>query len=133
MWDEDSSPGASFMRQLLWNQGQHLMKSTVYAHNLRHQPELAARHQKIFGHVWKSAGTDVFGLIASAYGEDWGRAPDAPKKPCAVNQKDKHNDDLVGAREKCAQEREHQLQGVPEASERVVEEAQGGACAKESG
>jgi len=122
---EDETPAARFMRRLVRQRAIEFMRSPDYLKPLRYDFERAKRDQKRFGHIWKEYGTDIFQLIAEAHGENWD-AEDEEKKEAAVNQRGSiQNDDLVATCEKSTRERQHQLQGKPEASLGVVEEDQG--------
>jgi len=109
------------------------MRNRAYLRQLRYNHELAERDQKAFGKIWEEYGTDVNGLIADAYGEDWEMPLEESKeevrarhkKEAAVNQRTAYNDDLVATRESSSCERLDQLQGVPEKSECVLEEDKG--------
>jgi hypothetical protein len=116
---EDETPAARFMRRLVRQRAIEFMRSPDYLKPLRYDFERAKRDQKRFGHIWNEYGTD------EAHGENWD-AEDEEKKEAAVNQRGSiQNDDLVATCEKSPRERQHQLQGKPEASLGVVEEDQG--------
>ena len=117
------------MRQLVRERALEFMRCPDYLKALRFDYVRAKHAQKRFGAVWAEFGKTVFQLIAEAYGEIWDAEDEekhayknpAPKKEAAINQKD---DDLVTTREAGPLERQHELQGKPETSERVLEENQ---------
>ena len=139
MWENDD-PRAVFMRRLIRQRAVEFMRSPKYLRSLRFRNDLAIRDQKMFGHIWEEYETNVYQLIAEAHGETWdaeteekeqyrarhdAAASASPKIEAAVNQRIRGHDDLVAARETGSLEREHQLQGEPEKSIRLVEEDEG--------
>ena len=137
---EDNDPAAKFMRRLVRERAVEFMRSPDYLLPLRFDYERARRDQKHFGHIWEEYGTNVFQLIAEAHGETWdaeteekeqyrarhdAAASAVQKIEAPVNQRIRGHDDLVAARETGSREREHQLQGEPEKSIRLVEEDEG--------
>ena len=138
MWENDD-PRAVFMRRLIRQRAVEFMRSPKYLRSLRFRNDLAVRDQRMFGHIWEEYKTNVYQLIAEAHGETWdaeteekeqyrarhdAAASAVQKIEAPVNQKGTH-DDLVAARETGSLEREHQLQGEPEKSIRLVEEDEG--------
>ena len=127
MWFDDS-PRTKFLKELVHQRATRFAHNGPFLRDLRHRPEEARNLQRVYGKVWESQGTNVFKLIASACGETWdledeekhARAPE--KKEVAIKQRD---DDLVATREEGTCRREHELQGVAEEGERVLEEEQG--------
>jgi len=140
---EDDSPIARFWGRLVRERALEFMKSKAYLKKLRYNYEQAKSDQKLFGTIWEEYGTNVFQLIAEAYGETWDAEDEekrtfdcSVKKEVAVNQREDVPDaDLVGTREESARERIDELQGKPEAGVRVLEEDEGrarqGSCAEE--
>ena len=141
---EDESPTARFMRWLIRDRAIEFMRSPDYLRPLRYDYDRAKRDQKRFGHIWEEFGTNVFQLIAEAHGENWDAEDEekhcSRKNEVAITQRvTGQNDDLVTTCETGTRERQHQLQGKPEASISVVEEDQGkgdqirgGACKTET-
>ena len=127
------------MKRLVRERACEFMRSPDYLRPLRFDFERAKRDQKRFGEIWAEYGTNVYQLIAESYGETWDaeddekhagiaktRAPARTKKESALPQRVcPINDDVVGAREEGPRQRFDELQGKPEARERVVEEGQG--------
>jgi len=148
MWENDD-PRALFMKRLIRQRAVEFMRSPKYMRLLRHRNDLAVRDQRMFGHIWAEYGTNVYQLIAEAHGETWDAeteekeryraehdASEPEKIEAPVNQKKRGHDDLVAAREGGARERQHQLQGEPEKSIRLLEEDEGRgkrACCEEEG
>ena len=143
MWENDD-PRAVFMRRLIRQRAVEFMRSPKYLRSLRFRNDLAVRDQRMFGHIWEEYKTNVYQLIAEAHGETWDAETEQKEQYRArhdaaalqekieapVNQRER-DDDLVAAREAGSREREHQLQGEPEASIRLVEEDEGrGGCKK---
>ena len=135
LWAEDSAHG-QFWRRLLRERAESIASDEVHLRRLRYQPALAKSEQKRFGHVWADAGTDVYKLIAGAYGEVWDEedeekqrfaAAHAGKKEAAVKQR-KPDDDLVGARQKDARRRLDKLQGEPQTGLEDLEEGGRQSC-----
>ena len=127
-WDEED-PRQRFWKRLVRERALEFMKCPTYMRKLRFNYDQAKSDQKLFGHIWAEYGTNVFQLIAEAHGETWDAEDEEKhcvKKDVAVNQrKEPIDDDLVGAREESPRERQHLLQGEPEASLGVLEEEQG--------
>ena len=150
MWENDD-PRALFMKRLIRQRAVEFMRSPKYMRLLRHRNDLAVRDQRMFGHIWAEYGTNVYQLIAEAHGETWDAETEEKERYRAehdasesepekieapVNQKKRGHDDLVAAREGGARERQHQLQGEPEKSIRLLEEDEGRgkrACCEEEG
>jgi len=134
MWEDAN---ARFWGQLVRQRATMFMQNREFLQTLRGDFEEAKRLQKLFGHVWAEYGTDVYKLISSACGENWdfedeeknAFARAAVKKEAAVKQKD---DDLAPAREAGPRCGLDQLQGISQASERVLEEDEGLGKSKES-
>ena len=135
---EDDDPAARFMKRLVRERAVEFMRSPDYLLPLRFDYERARRDQKHFGHIWAEYGTNVYQLIAEAHGENWDPedeekqnfaktyASSQKKKESAITQRAlPQNDDLVGTCKAGPRERLDELQGKPEARERVVEEEQG--------
>ena len=133
---EDNDPAAKFMRRLVRERAVEFMRSPDYLLPLRFDYERARRDQKHFGEIWEEYGTNVYRLIAEAYGENWdaedeekqmyARAAPTKKKEVAITQRAQpQNDDLVTTREAGPRERLDELQGKPEARVVVVEEDEG--------
>ena len=140
-----------FMTRLKEERAQMFMRDREYMKTLRFKYEVARDMQKMFGKIWAEHGTDVFQLIAEAHGETWDAETEEKERYRAehdasesepekieapVNQKKRGHDDLVAAREGGARERQHQLQGEPEKSIRLLEEDEGRgkrACCEEEG
>ena len=131
-WETESA-AERFMKRLVRERACEFMRSPDYLRPLRFDFERAKRDQKRFGEIWAEYGTNVYQLIAESYGETWD-AEDEEKHAGAVHKKNEsaitqrtlpRNDDVVAAREEGPRQRFDELQGKPEASERVLEEAQG--------
>ena len=137
MWeDTDSEVHDAFWDKLLQERAEMFENFPEFLRSLRFNYKEAERMQRMFGRVWASRNTNIYKLIARACGEVWDDEDDEkaayarsrPKKDVAIKQSDtrRPNDDLVGAREKGARRRQHELQGVPETRQRLLEEAEGG-------
>ena len=134
MW-EDDNPHARFWRQLTTSRAHMFMKNHEFLRSLRRDYDRAKELQRLFGHVWAQYGTDIFRLTAEACGENWdfedeeknAFARAAAKKEVAIKQREKagNDDDVVAAREASPRRRQHQLQGVAQESECVLEEEEG--------
>ena len=135
MWeDTDSEVHDAFWDKLLQERAEMFENFPEFLRSLRFNYKEAERMQRMFGRVWASRNTNIYKLIARACGETWDDEDDEkaasarsrPKKDVAIKQSDtrRPNDDLVATREEGARRREHQLQGVPEASERLLEETE---------
>ena len=130
----DSTPAEKFLSRLRHSRARHFMRDREYMKSLRHNYEAAKTMQRWFGEIWETYGTNVFQLIAEAHGESWDAEDEEkhaparePKKSQLVEQRDNaYNDDVVRTCEKGARQRQHQLQGIPQASERVLEEERWG-------
>ena len=105
----DENPAKTFLDKLRRQRAIMFMRNRAYLRQLRYNHEMAERDQKAFGRIWAEYGTDVNGLIADAYGEDWEMPLEESKeevrvrhkKEAAVNQRTAYkNDDLVATREK---------------------------------
>jgi hypothetical protein len=137
----DASPAEKFISELRRSRARHFMRNRDFMKSLRHNYEAAKDMQRSFGEIWETYGTNVFQLIAEAHGESWdadleessARSPRLqdeekhaparePKKTQLVEQRETDNDDVVRTCEESARQRQHQLQGVPQASECVLEE-----------
>ena len=128
VWDQED-PRQRFWKRLVRERAVEFLKCPDYMKKLRFNYEQAKSDQALFGDIWAEYGTNVFQLIAEAHGETWDAEDEEKhcvKKDVAVNQrKEPIDDDLVGARQESARERQHLLQGEPEASLGVLEEEQG--------
>ena len=135
---EDDGPAARFIKRLVRERAVDFMRSPDYLLPLRFDYDRAKRDQKHFGHIWAEYGTNVYQLIAEAHGENWDPedeekqnfaktyASAQKKKESAITQRAlPQNDDLVATCKAGPRERVDELQGKPEARERVVEEEQG--------
>ena len=128
MWTNESLH-ARFRRQLIRQRAIANMQNVEYLRQLRYCNDLAKRDQRLFGQIWEEHGTNVYKLIAGACGETWDEEDEqktafALKKIDAINKGLKGNtsdDDLDATREKGARERQHQLQGIAQASVHLVE------------
>ena len=138
-WKPD--PVAAFWERLIRERAVEWMREPKWMKPLRFDNDEAMRMQKRFGAVWEEYGTDIYKLIAQAHNENWdaedeqkhapalakveyAAAPLWEKKESTVNQR--NDDNLAPAREAGTRERLDQLQGKPEASERVLEEDEKG-------
>ena len=130
----DENPAKTFLDKLRRQRAIMFMRNRAYLRQLRYNHEMAERDQKAFGKIWEEYGTDVNGLIADAYGEDWEMPLEESKeevrarhkKEAAVNQRTAYkNDDLVATREKSSRGGLDELQGQLKASVSVLEEEQG--------
>ena len=132
VWD-DESPNSRFMRRLIRERAIEWMQDPTFLKSVRFRNEEAKRMQKRFGAVWSEFGTDIYKLIAKAYGEAWDAEDEekhAPavateKKVSAINQ-NARNDDLVTTRKKGTRSGLDHFQGIFEASVCVVEEEEEG-------
>ena len=127
VWDQED-PRQRFWKRLVRERAVEFLKCPDYMKKLRFNYEQAKSDQALFGDIWAEYGTNVFQLIAEAHGETWDAEDEEKhcvKKDVAVNQRKEPDDDLVGAREESPRERQHLLQGEPEASLGVLEEEQG--------
>ena len=115
------------------------MLDTEYLRSLRYKPQCAKEDQKLFGDIWKQHNTDIYKLVAKAHGENWDSEDDEKsgcgrfaKKtaPIVVQREQRKHDHVVAAREEGPRRRQHELQGKPEASVRVVEEEDKGCRAE---
>jgi len=139
----DASPAEKFISGLRHSRARHFMRNQDFMRSLRHNYEAAKSMQREFGEIWETYGTNVFQLIAEAHGESWDAEDEEkhaparePKKTQVVEQRETDNDDVVRTCEESARQRQHQLQGIPQASECVMEEEQGRGnqdCSPESG
>ena len=116
-----------FWRRLIRERAHEFAANTERLRKLRYEPEKAADSQKRFGKAWREMNTNVYKLIAGAYGESWDLEDEekhgtfeAPKKEAAVKQRE--NDNLARAREKDARVRFDQLQREPQAGLEILEE-----------
>jgi hypothetical protein len=132
-WGADADePVQRFWKRLIRERAVDFMQSPVYLKPLRYDYERARRDQARFGHIWAEHGTNVYKLIAGAYGENWD-AEDDEKQRYALEHKEKgcsgkansDHGNLARTREEGPRERRHPVQGFPEARERLVEEGQG--------
>ena len=124
-WEEDD-PHVLFWKRLLHERAEMFQNSPEYLRTLRQDYAGARRLQKLFGHIWREQGTDIFKLTAEACGENWdlsARTPDEEKTPYV--QLNDNNDDVDRTREKSARGRLDLLQGVSEASEQELEKGKG--------
>lgn len=125
MWEEHENAHYAFLRKLTETRAREYMSDVAFLRLLRNNYELAAINQKLFGHVYEEYGTSIYKLIAEACNEVWDDEDEqknafrCSKKEAAVKQR--AHDDLAPAREKGSRSRQHELQGVSEASERLLE------------
>ena len=137
------SPQEAFLDRLMRQRVQGMLEKPEHLKCLRHDHSRLQRIQRLFGRHLDEAGTSMYKLVAAAYGESWDfeddeKNPDrnrteAEPEPQAGSpaelfpglQGKGNHDDLVAAREKSTRLWEHELQREPQASERVVEEAEG--------
>ncbi len=125
-WEEDD-PHVLFWKRLLHERAEMFQNSPEYLRTLRQDYAGARRLQKLFGHIWREQGTDIFKLTAEACGENWdlsARAPDEEKTPY-VQLNDNNNDDVDRTREKGARSGLDLLQRVSQASEQELEKGKG--------
>jgi hypothetical protein len=129
LWVENSAHGR-FWRQLLRDRAAQIVGDEAHLRRLRYLPDLVKSVQRKFGHIWADANTNIYKLIAGAFGEVWDEEDDekqqfaaahAGKKEAAVKQR-KLDDDLVGARKKDARRGVDELQGEPQESLEDLEE-----------
>ena len=141
IWEDNTAHGR-FWRQLVRQRAEAHMQDAEYMRHLRYQNDRAKQDQKLFGHIWEEYGTNVYKLIAKACGETWDAEDDeknglgrfADKKTAPIQQRGNNACKLVvSARKGGSLEREHKLQGKPDASVRVVEEEKGGAEKRQKG
>ena len=137
MWED---PVARFWERLIRQRAIEFMRFEPFLRSLRSgtgAADTAKRLQKRFGEIWAEYDTDIYKLIGSACGENWDMqneekcAAFGTKNDTAVNQENKDDDNLAGARETGTRERLDELQGVVEESECVLEEEKGGCEAPE--
>ena len=125
MWEEEENVHCAFLRKLTERRARECMQSVPFLQFLRTDYDKARVNQKLFGHVYARYGTDIYKLIAKACNEVWDEEDEeknafrCSKKEAAVKQRE--YDDLAPAREKGSRSRQHELQGVSEASERLLE------------
>ena len=142
MW-EDDTPHARFWRQLTTNRAKQFMQNHEFLRTLRRDYDRAKQLQRLFGHVWAEYGTDIFRLTAEACGENWDfDSPESsPRRDCSQDEeknafaraaakkevavKQRADDNVVATREAGSRRGQHQLQGVAQESERVLEEEEG--------
>ena len=135
VWKNDTHH-ARFWRQLLQQNADQRRLDEEYLKRLRYQPERAKDDQKRFGSIWARHNTNIYKLIADAYGEVWDDEDEekqrsresalALEKTAASNLKD--NGNLDRAREESSRRRQHELQGVSQAGVGLVEESERKEC-----
>jgi hypothetical protein len=134
MWKAEP-PAVRFMRRLVKQRAELLMRDKVYLKTIRCNYPVAKRLQKRFGDVWSEFGTNIFELIAGSCGEDWDAedeekfafAQQSEKKTSPMNLKENtRDDDVVATCEKGARSGLDQLQGKPETGLGELEEAEEG-------
>ena len=121
VWRNDT-PHGRFWRQLLQENADQRRLDEDYLKRLRYRADLAKEDQKRFGHIWAEHGTNVYKLIAGAYGENWDAEDDEKqryalehgKKGCSGKANSNHGN-LARTREEGPRERRHPVQGFPEA------------------
>ena len=138
------SPQEAFMDRLMRQRVQGMLEKPEHLKCLRHDHSRLQYAQRLFGRHLDEAGTSMYKLVAAAHVESWDFEDDE-KNPATEeateaepqaqdffpglqgkgNQGRIKHDDLVAAREESTRLREHELQREPQASERVVEEAEG--------
>ena len=132
MWEAEPA-AARFMRRLVKQRAEQLMRDKVYLKTLRCNYAVAKRLQKRFGDVWSEFGTNIFELIAGSCEEDWD-AEDEEKNAFAQHEKktspmnlkeNTRDDDVVATCEKGARRGLDQLQGKLETGLGELEEAEG--------
>ena len=140
----DTSPHAKFWRQLLNSRVDLLVGSKTWLRSLRFKNDEVRWWIKKAGFIFEERGLNLYQLIAESYDENWDAEDEekhcSRKNEVAITQRATgQNDDLVTTCETGTRERQHQLQGKPEASISVVEEDQGkgdqirgGACKTET-
>ena len=129
---ETETPHQRFWKKLIRQRAESHMQDVAYLKMLRNRNDLAKADQKHFGAVWAEHGTNIYKLIAKAHGEVWDSEDDqktaskleAAEKSGSLEQRE--NADLDRTRKESPRGRQHQLQGIAEASERVVEESKVG-------
>jgi hypothetical protein len=129
-WDNEH---AQFWDRLLRERAAQIAGDPAWLKSVRYDMKEAEVLQRRFGYVWKESGTNIFKLVASAFGETWDEEDDqknearvaCTKESAPLRENTRNHDDLVATREKGAREREHLLQREPEASECELEEAEG--------
>ena len=133
MWKAEPA-AARFMRRLVKQRAEQLMRDKVYLKTLRFNYAVAKRMQKRFGDVWSEFGTNIFELIAGSCEEDWDAedeeknafAQQSEKKTSPMNLKENtRDDDVVATCEKGARRGLDQLQGKLETGLGELEEAEG--------
>ena len=130
-WDNEH---AQFWDRLLRQRAADIAGDPAWLKSVRYDMEEAEKLQKRFGYIWEESGTNIYKLIAGAFGETWDEEDDqknaervgaGTKEIAPLRENTRDHDDLVATREKGAREREHLLQREPEESERELEEAEG--------
>ena len=132
-WKEEL-PAARFMRRLVKQRAEQLMRDKVYLKTLRCNYPVAKALQKRFGDVWSEFGTSIFQLIAGSCDEDWDAEDEekfafaqSEKKTSPMNLKENtRDDDVVTTCEKGTCRGLDQLQGKPEEGLGELEKAEGG-------
>ena len=96
LWVENSAHGR-FWRQLLRDRAAQIVGDEAHLRRLRYLPDLVKSVQRKFGHIWADANTNIYKLIAGAFGEVWDEEDDekqqfaaahAGKKEAAVKQRE---------------------------------------------
>jgi hypothetical protein len=132
---EAEPPAARFMRLLVKQRAEQLMRDKEYLKTLRCNYPVAKALQKRFGDVWSEFGTNIFQLIAGSCDEDWDAedeekhafAQQSEKKTSPMILKENTRDDnVVAACEEGARSGLDQLQGKPETGLGELEEAEEG-------
>jgi len=131
-WDEEG-PHARFWSRLLNENVDALVQDPdkQLLKHMRYDNKMVKTYQARFGKIFEERGLNLYQLIAEAHGDSGWDAEDEEKhagvarekKEVPVNQR--KDDNVVAAREAGARERQHELQGKPEAGVRLVEEEEG--------
>ena len=130
-WDNEH---AQFWDRLLRQRAADIAGDPAWLKSVRYDIKEAEVLQRRFGYVWKESGTNIYKLIASAFGETWDEEDDqknaervgaGTKEIAPLRENTRDHDDLVATREKGACKWEHLLQREPEESECELEEAEG--------
>ena len=110
----------AFFEQLLRERVKKMVEQPQNLRDLRHNHKEVERLQRKLDKYLSEENTNMYKLVARAYGECWDSEDDEKK---SYQSKQKH-DDVASTCEKGARSGLHELQGEPEARKCLVEEAE---------